>query len=475
MTVQALDILDVIECPHRVFLNHSGNPALKSSITHFIELLRENGVKHEQAVIEGFEYESLDGEGFAAAAEATRELMRRGVQMIYQGALVRDDMVGRPDLLVRAQGESALGPYFYFPIEIKNASGYEDRERKKRKKKYGLQLAYYARLLEAAQALLPPEGQVIDLDKELVTFPIRDYLAELDSLLPAVGRLVRGEEQDEPALIGECASCQWRLPCRKWLEANDDITLIPGISRSHKEKLLRLGIRRTNDPLSWDRRAVVQLPGVGVKTAEKWERQARVLQSGTPEVLAQRPALPAAQIELFFDVENDPTQDLVYLFGLGVLEKGQAFRYVSAWADGRGDEERAWRKFLTVYDGFRRHSPVVYHYSTHERTMVGKLAERHPSVSAPLVEDLKGRMCDLHRLTVDSVVLPVPGYGLKEMAKYLGFQYTDPDAGGAESIWWYNQYQDDPVANASYKARLLRYNEEDCRAMVEVLRFLRSL
>lgn len=92
------------------------------------------------------------------------------------------------------------------------------------------------------------------MNKGLVSFPIREYLAELDSLLPVIRKLVRGEEEDEPALIGECANCQWRQPCREWLEANEDITLVPGISRSHKEKLVALGIRRISDPLSWDRR-----------------------------------------------------------------------------------------------------------------------------------------------------------------------------------------------------------------------------
>lgn len=474
MAIRALDVLDVLECPHRVFLNHNGDPALKSPITHFMELLQENGVKHEKEVIRDFEYETALGDDFPSLVEATRQMMGRGVRVIYQGALIRDDLVGRPDLLVRADGRSNLGNFFYFPIEIKNASGYEDRQRQKRKKKYGLQLAYYVRLLESAQGVLPPEGKVIDLNKEVVVFPIQEYLPELDAVLPIVRRLALGEERDEPALIGECANCQWRQPCRAWMEANSDIALLPGISRSHKEKLGTLGIRKMTDPLSWDRNRVVQLRGIGPASIEKWERQAQVLQSATITVL-QRSALPVGELEVFFDVENDPTQDLVYLLGLGMLGRGAEFVYRPIWADNRAQEEEAWREFLAFIGGILDRNPAVYHYSSHERTMLGSLRQRYDFTPLGFVEKLESKMRDLHRLTVDSVVLPVRGYGLKELARFRGFQYTDPESGGAESIYWFNQYQDDPVANAAYKERLLQYNKEDCLALSRVLDFLRSL
>lgn len=137
MPIRALDVLDVLDCPHRVYLNHNGDLALRSPITHFMELLHENGVKHETEVIQDFEYEPVLGEDFRALFDTTLGLMRRGARLIYQGALIRDDMRGRPDLLARRDGRSSLGEYFYFPIEIKNASAYEDRERQRRKKNTG--------------------------------------------------------------------------------------------------------------------------------------------------------------------------------------------------------------------------------------------------------------------------------------------------------------------------------------------------
>lgn len=414
------------------------------------------------------------GDDIPALAQTTLEIMRQGVRMIYQGVLLQGDMVGRPDLIARREGRSRLGSHFYFPIEIKNASGYEDRERRRRKKKYGLQLAYYGRVLEAVQGVLPAEGQVIDLNKEVVVFPIGEYLAELDALLPHVRRLVLGEEQDGPALIGGCANCQWRAPCRQWLEANQDITLVPGISRSHKEKLVTIGINKMTDPLSWNRPRVLELHGIGPASVQNWERQAHVLQSGKIEVL-QRLSLPAVELEVFFDVENDPTQQLVYLFGLGTVEVGGALDYASFWADSRNEEEAAWRQLLAWFEAILPRKPVIYHYSAHEKTMNRELARRHSFTPTRLIQELETRMQDLHTLVKDSVVLPVRSYGLKEVARHLGFRYTDPEAGGAESIYWFNQYQDDPVVNAAYKSRLLTYNREDCLAMAEVLRFLKGL
>ena len=109
MPIRALDVLDVLDCPHRVYLNHNGDPALRSPITHFMELLHENGVKHETEVIQDFEYELVLGEDFRALFDTTLGLMRRGARLIYQGALIRDDMRGRPDLLARRDGATETG------------------------------------------------------------------------------------------------------------------------------------------------------------------------------------------------------------------------------------------------------------------------------------------------------------------------------------------------------------------------------
>ncbi|MFQ5991985.1 MAG: ribonuclease H-like domain-containing protein, partial [Nitrospiraceae bacterium] len=42
------------------------------------------------------------------------------------------------------------------------------------------------------------------------------------------------------------------------------------------------------------------------------------------------------------------------------------------------------------------------------------------------------------------------------------------DPSGANSIAWYNEYRAHPAKNEGALKRILRYNEDDCRAMVAI-------
>jgi uncharacterized protein len=65
---------------------------------------------------------------------------------------------------------------------------------------------------------------------------------------------------------------------------------------------------------------------------------------------------------------------------------------------------------------------------------------------------------------------PTYSYGIKQIARVIGFAWRDPDPGGANSIAWYNAYLADP-AREDLLRRLLEYNEDDCRAMLAVKRY----
>jgi predicted RecB family nuclease len=49
----------------------------------------------------------------ATAEKATKEAMEKGYQVIFQAYLKRDDFAGFADFLVRREGDSDLGHYYY--------------------------------------------------------------------------------------------------------------------------------------------------------------------------------------------------------------------------------------------------------------------------------------------------------------------------------------------------------------------------
>ena len=69
-------------------------------------------------------------------------------------------------------------------------------------------------------------------------------------------------------------------------------------------------------------------------------------------------------------------------------------------------------------------------------------------------------------LLAENIYAPTYSNGLKEVAGFLGFKWTDANASGLQSILW--RYDWESSRNEGLKLKLLRYNIEDCRALMNV-------
>jgi predicted RecB family nuclease len=183
--------------------------------------------------------------------------------------------------------------------------------------------------------------------------------------------------------------------------------------------------------------------------------------------------------ELFFDIETDPMRDFCYLHGF--LERSGSScgveRYVPFVAE-KPDPAEERRAFAEAFSFVSGASPcAVYYYSHYERTWWKKLQERYPDVASPEdVELLFGdpRTVDLYTDVVRrSTEWPTRDYSIKTLAKYLGFRWRDSSPSGAESVEWYHRWVES--GDAAYRDRILRYNEDDCRATRVLLEGLRTL
>jgi predicted RecB family nuclease len=72
------------------------------------------------------------------------------------------------------------------------------------------------------------------------------------------------------------------------------------------------------------------------------------------------------------------------------------------------------------------------------------------------------------RVVVEDNLIVGHGVGLKKLAPYAGFSWRDDDPSGSASLTWYDKAvgADDAAERGQYQARLLAYNEDDCRATV---------
>lgn len=472
-SITASDLYNLTKCAHRVYLDAHGDPRNKSDISPFVKLLWELGLQTEQdylAAVGEVPVSDLQALRLEQAWPETLRLMREGVPLIYQGCIIDGPFVGRPDLLVRRDDfSSSFGSYGYEPIDIKAGRGWEERDGKKTqfKEHYAFQILFYRMLLQRVQGTLPHLARIVNVDKEIEGFDPGDFESDFQLALQEVRRLVEGEETSEPVLGSQCQLCQWHARCEAWVAQHWDPTGLFFVGKQ-KFHLKRLGLKTIQDIANMEVKDYLKppkkIPGMAERSLSRMKERARVRLAGTP-VIRSGYSLPERQREIYFDIEDDPTRGLTYLFGLLIYEQDKAPHFQYFVARQPEQEEETVRKF---WDFLAKTDNAVYYvYSHKERTTLRQLAERYDLPEEPL-ETYVANEYDLYqKLVVDYSDWPTHSYGIKQIAKLIGFTWRDSDPSGANSIAWYNDYLADP-SNESSLQRILVYNEDDCRAMVAV-------
>jgi predicted RecB family nuclease len=285
---------------------------------------------------------------------------------------------------------------------------------------------------------------------------------------------------------GICKNCVWFSACIKELEKADDITLIPFLGRSMRDKLSdRIGSIRELAEINVDgfltedgKKTVFQ--GIGPDTLRKMHARAKLLAADDGQAyLRDAITLPHSDRELFFDVEVDPMRDVCYLHGFveRIGRDNATERFVPFFADDASPaaEERA---FADAWAYLRTSQPCdLYFYSKYERTIYRKLSAKYPGVcSSSEVEALfaSHHAIDLYfDVVFTATEWPTRDFSIKTLAKYLGFHWRDAHPSGAASIEWFDRWvtKGDP----DIRQRILDYNEDDCRATRVLVDGIRAL
>jgi uncharacterized protein len=402
-----------------------------------LEVLEERGLRHERAYLDhlrarGRVITELRGDGDAAGAVArTRAAMQAGADVIVQATLAQGRWLGRADVLLRVTDPSELGAWSYEVVDTKLT----------RDTRAGaiLQLCLYSELVGAIQGRLPEAMHVVSpgRDFEPESFRLHDlvyYYGRVKRRLElAVDAAGRGETYPEP--VAHCDICRWWPRCDRQWRADDDLSLVAGISVLQRHELAR-----------WPVTTLAALAGLplplpreprrgGREGYERIREQARVQlegrRTGAPvhELLAPEAGRGLARLpppdpgDLFLDFEGDPFAGeggLEYLFGSCDL-RGE---YTRRWAfDGPG--ERAgfeWFVDLLCEHGERFPNAHYYHFAPYEPAALRRLMGRHATREAEVDGLLRAeRFVDLYAIVRQSLRASVERYSIKDLEVFYGY------------------------------------------------------
>jgi hypothetical protein len=173
------------------------------------------------------------------------------------------------------------------------------------------------------------------------------------------------------------------------------------------------------------------------------------------------PSLLIEGTPVFMDVEGIPDRDFYYLIGLRYQTRG-SYVEQSFWADGPEDEHDVWQQCLRALKEID--DPRIVHYGAYEKRFLKRMREKWEAAAddAELVDRIADRSLNLLAEMYGRIYFPTYSNGLKEIARWLGFEWTWQQASGAAAILLRRCWE--LTSDLGLKRELIAYNIEDCRA-----------
>jgi predicted RecB family nuclease len=517
-------------CARRAFLDVYGDSQEKEPQSDFLLKLHQDSRAHRESVLARQPYHQPDYNrgNWMAGMQATADLMQQGVDCISQGVLISEwtegvTLLSFPDLLIKQPGQSNFGDWIYVPQNI--------RLGKRSKLEYQISGAFDAQVLANTQGVWPPTVWLLLRKRPPYPVSLDQRVPQMHQMLEHCISMLRDRRPPELFISRQrCSLCPWYSSCYAIAQKQRHLSLLPGITPIRYEQLQAIGIT-TLEALIQLRPAQLT-PLFGPEMAEQLMTQARStfddhaifrdIQGSKPklknfvarekmEVLNQTKTwirdsqfqsnlvkleretvetyddlpldsalvisqlnrtaqLPKFQapIEIHFDLEAEPDLDIDFMFGLLIVDRlAQTEQFYPFVAEKPEDEIEIWQQFLDLV--WMYPDAPIFHFCDYEVKTTSKLAKRYQT-PRKLWQPLMSRFVDVHWWITQTAILPVESYALKPIARWLGFQWRDASANGAQCICWYNQWLE--TGDRTYLDAIVQYNEDDCRATYQVKEWL---
>jgi len=455
-------------CARRVWFDNRPPEGLEIEIGEFDQLVIDLGLAHEKSILEQLSQDFEVHE--ALSVEHTIELVKQGVDVIYQAQLLDEEekFIGLPDFLIRHES----GQYQAADAKLSLS---ED------KKEIQVQLGFYRQMLNNGlpAVVFHGDGSQSEIGDESNKV-VNQFVTEMRELMgtDAIPNVHYSHSK--------CKACSYYGVCGPAFEENEDLSLIYGIQGRAAAGLEKEGIQTISQFVSSKAEDIPDVPYLkGTDKKHKAILQAKSWQTG--EVFKLNDVSLPEGTWVHFDIEDNPLtpsgEKHVYLWGF--LVPGYThddFEYV--WTDTADQDQQGWISFLEKVDEYRNNLPdlILAHYSSHERTTIKKYAERYAMEDNETILWLLGEdspLFDMQKPVTDNLVLPLQGYGLKDICKHkdlVNFQWEDDDSGSQWSIVQFNRFlaETDLHQKNKLKTEILGYNCDDVIATRRLEEWLRN-
>jgi predicted RecB family nuclease len=457
--VSKTDVTSYLRCPYAFWLTDSGQLDRAELLSPFEAELAESGIAFEQGIVDAAIPIELPPGGEAELFAGDHTILQ---VRAFRNRELR--LIGRPDGLVTAYG--ALQP-----IEIKSHRLLRHSDR--------IELAFYWLLLSSSRTVkaADPVGWVFlrQLDglhaRERVELNPH-LLAETEEFIAAVRHVRIEGVQPVWCRCTVCRGVRYREVVAA-IRERQDLSSVWGVGRIKREALGTVGYARWEDLLGHDAEDIADAVNarrarrlVSASEVRRWQAHAQALVTDDAVLGVDAEAFPVPGEYIAFDAEY--TAANVWLLGARVVRRDGDLCF-SVWASPQGEAQA-----LSDFDTFLKEHPdfpiVTWNGGGADLPALRKASAR--ARCPDLAERISDRHVDLFAWTRRNLMLPIPGFGLKEVSEYFGFARQSGVSSGLEAEMQWRRYQ--LTGDQELKAELISYNMDDLGALIGAAGCLRA-
>jgi predicted flap endonuclease-1-like 5' DNA nuclease len=283
------------------------------------------------------------------------------------------------------------------------------------------------------------------------------------SIVAEIGAF-REDATPQLVLKKHCTECEFQSDCPREAVKKDDLSLLSGMSEKERKQLQGKGIF-TVTQLSYTFRPRRKLKhSISKSIKSSFALKALAIRENKIHI-ARKLRLNLTGTPVFLDVEGIPDSDFYYLIGIRV-KIGNSYTQHSFWANNVTEEKKIWFNFLQVLRTID--NPQLIYYGSYEAVFLKRMKDRygHPDGSSDFLDQLIVRALNILSVTYAQIYFPTFSNGLKDIAQYLGFKWSDSTASGFNSLIWRDQWESLKIPEI--KEKLITYNIEDCQALEKI-------
>jgi predicted RecB family nuclease len=451
------DILEsYLQCKYKAHLKLAKQQGIKADYELLLLEFR-NRVRMEAADKLVTRHKQSD---LAQGLVMTLKILKHGASLLLDASVEDEELSICFDALQKGAGPSMLGNFHYIPVLFHEA------ERPSRLQKDLLEL--YGLIIGDLQGRHPDSGVLIHgRGCNVRRFRLKPNGEKARQTMQGIREIQRHNMPPRLLLNNHCQICEFRQQCHADAIVNDDLSLL---GRMREKEIKRHNSRGifTVTQLSCtfrarkrSRRSKEKSPRHDPALQALAIREKKIYVIGTPE-------LPSCSTRIYLDIEGDPERRFAYLLGIIIDRNGAEERH-SFWSDAQADEPRLFQQFVNVLaqlDEYR-----LYSYGSYEAAFLRRMIKE--SGWHDLAEKMLIRSINVLSIIYAHVYFPTYSNSLKQIARYLGFMWTEPDASGIQSLVWRKKWE--VIGSAGLKEKLATYNMEDCVALRQVTEFLYTI